>query len=135
MKLGYDKVIFGTTINDSATIAEVAGADIENGAGKAVKYDDNGNVVLAGGGELIAGVLLVQERTPVEKGDSVTVQIRYSAKVLAGGPVKKGEAVAVSADGTFVKATSGQYIAGYAITPASEAKKYFVIDLVRGAKA
>lgn len=97
---------FGSSINESPVLAEQVGAEIKNGSGKAVKYSD-GKVVLAGAGEAICGVLIMQ--TPdVAAGDDVTMQYKDIGMVAAGGDFMKGDALEVGADGCFVKAESGK---------------------------
>ena len=50
---------FGASINTSSVVAETAGAVIENGAFCAVKYDENGDVMLCDtAGELAVGVVI-----------------------------------------------------------------------------
>ena len=49
---------FGASVNEQPVLAEMTGAAIENGAGKAVKYD-NGNVVLAGAADAVCGTQAV----------------------------------------------------------------------------
>lgn len=102
---------FGASINEQPILAEVAGAEIHLGSGKAVKYDTDGNVVLAGAGEAACGVLLMETDEKVVKGDRVTVQFKAIGMVAAGGAFKKGDALSVGADGAFVKATDGKAIA------------------------
>lgn len=102
---------FGASINEQPVLAEIAGAEIVNGSGKAVKYDADGNVVLAGAGEAICGVLIMQVQREVAVGDDVTVQFKDIGYVLAGGDIAKGDALEVGADGAFVKAASGKAVA------------------------
>ena len=102
---------FGASINEQPVLAEVAGAEIALGSGKAVKYDTDGNVVLAGAGEAICGILLMQTDEKVAAGDIVTVQFKSIGMVAAGGEFKKGDALSVDANGAFVKATDGKAVA------------------------
>lgn len=102
---------FGASINEQPVLAELAGAQIESGAGKAVKYDTDGNVVLAGADEAICGVLIMQTEETVLAGDIVTVQFKDIGIVAAGGEIKKGDALSVDANGAFVKASDGEAVA------------------------
>ena len=102
---------FGASINEQPVLAEVAGADIELGSGKAVKYDTDGNVVLAGADEAICGVLIMQTEEKVPAGDIVTVQFKDIGIVAAGGDFVKGDALSVDANGAFVKAADGKAVA------------------------
>lgn len=102
---------FGASINEQPVLAEVAGAEIAAGSGKAVKYDTTGNVVLAGAGEAICGVLLMQTDEKVATGDIVTIQFKDIGIVAAGGEFKKGDALSVDANGAFIKAADGKAVA------------------------
>lgn len=102
---------FGASINEQPVLAEVAGAEIALGSGKAVKYDADGNVVLAGADEAICGILLMETDEKVAVGDVVTVQFKDIGMVAAGGEFKKGDALSVGANGAFVKAASGKAVA------------------------
>lgn len=56
----------GTQINNSATIVEKAGAAITDCRNKILKYDENGDVVLATSGKDIPiGVALIEDRKSV----------------------------------------------------------------------
>ena len=102
---------FGASINEQPVLAEVAGAEIAAGSGKAVKYNSEGKVVLAGAGEAICGVLIMQTEEKVATGDIVTVQFKDIGIVAAGGTFAKGDALSADANGAFVKATSGKAVA------------------------
>lgn len=105
-----------TSINQSATISEKAGAVIADVRGKGVKYDDNGNVVLCNkAGEVVIGVGIMTNDDNIAAGNDVDIQIKDIGLVRAGAAVKKGDPLAVNANGTFVKATSGQYAAAIAL--------------------
>ena len=63
-----------TSINDSQTIAAVAGATITSGAGKAVKYDGNGKIILCSvAGERAIGILPMDTPDSVASGDRARV--------------------------------------------------------------
>lgn len=105
----------GTSMERECALAEVTGAAIEGGAFKAVKYDGSGNVVLAStAGEAIAGILPAQTPDALESGAGVTVQVAGLGRMLAGGALKKGDLLAVSATGAAVKAAAGQTVIGMA---------------------
>ena len=58
----------GTSASTSPAFAAVAGAKIEGGAGKAVKFDSDGNIVLCStAGEAALGVLILQTAGTVAK--------------------------------------------------------------------
>lgn len=115
----------GTQINQSVTIVEKAGAEIEDCRNKIVKYDENGDVVLATAGtDIPVGVALIEagynditgaESGKVAKGDDVDIQIKDIGFVLAGAEIKKGQEVTAGADGKAAVATTGNYVLGIAL--------------------
>ncbi len=119
----------GTQINSSVTIVEKAGADIEDCRNRILKYDDNGNVVLAAAGtDISIGVALIEagsnditgrESGKVTAGDDVDIQIKDIGYVLAGADIAKGSEVTSGADGKAAVATSGNYVLGIALSKAS----------------
>ena len=115
----------GTQINQSVTIVEKAGEEIEDCRNKIVKYDENGDVVLATAGtDIPVGVALIEsgynditgsESGKVEKGDDVDIQIKDIGFVLAGAEIKKGQEVTAGADGKAAVAVTGNYVLGIAL--------------------
>ena len=93
----------GSQINQSVTIAEQAGAAIDDVRNLILKYDENGDVVVATDGTApIVGIAIIEagyndisgaESGKVAKGDQVDVQIKDIGYILAGGAIKKGEEV------------------------------------------
>lgn len=113
----------GSQINESPTIVEKAGANIADGRNLLYKYDDNGQLVPAGAGELVAGIGLIEsgyndvtgvEAGKVVVGDDLTIQIKDIGLVKAGGAIKKGAEVASDANGKAVEAAEGNYVIGIA---------------------
>lgn len=103
---------FGASVNEQPVISEKVGAVIENGSGKAVKLNADGNVILADTeGEAIYGVLIMQTPEQVPAGDDVTVQFKDIGMVCAGGSIVKGDALMVNAEGKFIKATGANAVA------------------------
>lgn len=119
----------GTQINSSVTIVEKSGADIADCRNRILKYDGDGNVVLATAGtDIPVGVALIeagcnditgQESGKVSVGDNVDIQIKDIGYVLAGAEIAKGSEVAAGADGKAVVAASGNYVLGIALSQAS----------------
>lgn len=119
----------GTQINQSVTIVEKAGAEIEDCRNKIVTYDTNGDVVLATAGtDIPLGVALIEagynditgaESGKVAKGDDVDIQIKDIGFVLAGAEIKKGQEVAAGADGKAAVAVAGNYVLGIALNTVS----------------
>lgn len=132
--------MIGTSINDSAVLSCVAGADITNGAGKAVKYNENGAVVLCNtAGESMLGIIILQTDAAVKEGESLTVQTCCKGKALAGGDIKAGDLLAVDTNGAFVKAEAGNHVVGQAIIDkaastgaAWKAGSIFGIEILKG---
>ena len=110
----------GASINTSATIYGVVAEKIENGAGKAVKFDGDGKVVLcSAAGEAAIGVLIMQTPDVVAAGDEVTIQIKDIGPVVASGAIALGAEVTVDANGKIKAAASGNAVLGQAMTSAS----------------
>lgn len=122
-------VYMATSINESPVIVEKAGAKIEDVRGKAVKYDENGNVVLCGAGEVAIGVGIMTNDEVTEQGRDVDIQIKDIGLVLAGGEIKKGMELAADANGAFVEATSG-YVRAIALEETAVAGVYIKARLV-----
>ena len=119
----------GTQINQSPTITEKAGAEIADARCKIVKYDENGDVVLAASGEVAVGITIIEdgvdditgaESGKVAKGDDVTIQIKDIGLVKAGAAIAKGAEIASDANGCAVTATEGNFVIGTAKTAAKE---------------
>lgn len=123
----------GTTINNSPTIVAVAAAAMPGGRGKAVKFDNNGKIVLCStAGEVAAGIIILQGDTDIAAGEEVSVQIKDIGMAVAGAAVKVGDPLAADASGKFVKATDGQFIVGYAVSAASAADRMFQMQITKG---
>lgn len=110
----------GTSASTSPTFAAMAGAKIEGGAGKAVKFDSSGNIILCStAGEAALGILLLQSADTINQGDSVTVQIHGRGKAIAGGTIAAGDMLTVTASGTLTKAAAGNSVVGQALSAAT----------------
>ena len=113
---------FGTTINDSPTVILPAKAAITGAQGIAVAVDTTtGQLVLPSAGDPVIGVIPISENENIAAGEEVTVQIKDIGLWVAGAAVKVGEALATSAAGKAVPATSGDFVVGYALTEAAAA--------------
>ena len=134
----------GVQINSTQTIVRPAGEAITDVRNRIMKFDDNGNVVLATAGtDLPVGIALIeagyndisgQESGKVAKGDDVDILIKDIGVVLAGATIKEGQEVAAGADGMAVVAASGNYVLGIALGNA-EAGNYLQIQLGKYQKA
>jgi len=115
----------GVQINQSVTIVEQAGADIEDVRNRIMAYDKDGNVVLAVDGSVVpVGIALIEsgvndisgvESGKVNAGDDVDIQIKDIGYILAGGEIAKGNEV-MAFSGLAVKAESGNYVVGIALS-------------------
>lgn len=120
----------GVQINPSPTIVEKAGALIEDCRNRIMKYDENGDVVLAtAGADIPVGIAIIEagvndisgvESGKVTKGDDVDIQIKEMGVVLAGATIKKGQEIAAGANGLAAVAASGNYVLGFALENAAE---------------
>ena len=100
-----------TSINESPVIVEKAGALIADVRGKAVKFDTNGNIVLAGANEAAIGVGIMTNDKDIAAGADVHVQIKDIGLVCAGAEIKKGAKLAADANGALVTATGDNAVA------------------------
>lgn len=134
----------GVQFNQSPTIAELAGAAIEDVRNLIMKYDENGAVVLATAGtDIPVGIALIeagfnditgQTAGKVEKGDQVDILIKDRGVVLAGATIKKGQEVAAGANGMAAVAASGNYVLGIALGNAAEGE-YLEVQIAKYQKA
>ena len=130
----------GVQINQSPTIVEQAGADIEDVRNLIMKYDDNGNVVLATAGtDKPVGIALIEagynditgeEAGKVKTGDNVDILVKDMGVVLAGAAIKKGQEVAAGAGGKAAVAAEGNYVLGIALDNAAEGE-YLNIQITK----
>lgn len=134
----------GVQINQSPTIVEKAGELIADCRNKIMKYDDNGDVVLATAGtDIPVGIALIEagynditgvESGKVEKADDVDIQIKDIGRVIAGETIKKGQEVAAGADGKAAVAVSGNYVLGIALNNVSSGG-YVKVQIAKYQKA
>lgn len=100
-----------TSINESPVIVDKAGAAIADVRGKAVKFDTNGNIVLAGSGEAAIGVGIMTNDENITIGADVHVQIKDIGLVKAGAAIKKGATLQADATGALITKASGEAVA------------------------
>jgi len=134
----------GVQINPSATIVEKAGAEIADVRNRIMKYDDNGNVVLATAGtDIPVGIAIIEagynDISGVESGkavigDDIDIVIKDMSVVLAGGSIKKGQEIAAGADGLAVAAAGGDYVLGFALDNA-EADEFVPVQISKFQKS
>lgn len=134
----------GTQINNSATIVEKAGAEITDCRNKIMKYDENGNVVLATAGtDIPIGVALIEsgcndisgaESGKVATGDDVDILVKDIGFVLAGATITKGQEITAGENGLAAVAAAGNYVLGIALSSAKE-NEYCRIQITKYQKA
>lgn len=134
----------GVQINPSPTIVEKAGAEIADCRNKIMKYDANGDVVLATAGtDIPVGIAIIEagyndisgvNAGKVAKGDDVDIQIKEMGVVLAGATIKKGQEITAGANGLAAVAASGNYVLGIALDNAS-ANEFVPVLISRYQKA
>lgn len=129
----------GVQINQSVTIVEQAGTDIEDVRNHILAYDTDGNVILAEDGTAVPiGIAIIEagvndisgvESGKVVAGDDVDIQIKDIGYILSGGDIAKGEEVTAS-KGLAVKAETGNYVVGIALSTA-EKDEYCRVQIVK----
>lgn len=134
----------GTQINNSATIVEKSGAEITDCRNKIMKYDENGDVVLATAGtDIPIGVALIEsgcndisgaESGKVAAGDDVDILVKDIGFVLAGATITKGQEITAGANGLAAVAAAGNYVLGIALSSAKE-NEYCRIQITKYQKA
>lgn len=105
-------------INDSATRVFSLGAEITDGAFKAISLSGTG-AVLAGADTVPIGIITAEYDGVLSTGEDVTCQVVGGALWTVGEPVKAGDLLSAGAGGKAYKATSGQYIFARALKSAS----------------
>lgn len=128
----------GAQFNQSATIVEKAGADIDDVRNLIMKFDANGDVVLATAGtDKPVGIALIEagyndisgvDAGKVVTGDRVDILVKDMGVVLAGAAIKKGDEVAAGEGGKAVVAAAGNYVLGIALDNA-EADEYVTVQI------
>ncbi len=101
-------------IDPSPTIRGVAGADIKNPALLAVKFDDNGKLVLPAAGDPIIGIV-VADTDSVKNGEPLHIQIKDITYWQAGAAIKAGAMLKADANGKCVPAASGDKVNAIAL--------------------
>ncbi len=123
-----------SSVNESPVISGQAGAALTDVRGRALKFDDDGNLVLAGAGGSALGIAIISNDEDIPKGETVDVQIRAIGLVKAGAAIDPGDELAPDADGALVPAESGAFIAT-ALQKATAAGAFIQAIISRGYKA
>lgn len=119
-----------TQINESATIVAPAAAEADV-RGKAVKFDDNGNIALAGAGEAAIGIGILTNDEIVKTGEDVDIQVKEMGVAFAGAEIKAGAELAADADGNLVTATDGQFVVATALEAAAAAGRIIRVQITK----
>lgn len=124
------KNYMGDQVNHTSTIVEKAGADIADCRNRIMKYDEQGDVVLATAGtDLPLGIAIIEagyndisgaESGKAKKGDDVDILIKDIGYVIAGAEIARGKEVAAGADGKAAVAKEGDFVIGIALNSVSE---------------
>lgn len=134
----------GAQFNSSVTIVQMAGAEIADCRNRIMKFDENGDVILATAGtDIPVGIAIIEagynditgvNSGKVEIGQRIDILIKDMGVVLAGDSIKKGQEITAGADGKAVVAASGDYVLGIALE-AAEADEYLQIQIAKYQKA
>lgn len=134
----------GTQINQSVTISEKSGANVADVRNRILKYDTNGNVILATDGTApLLGVSIIEngyndisgaESGKVATGEDLDIQIKDIGFVIASAEIKKGEEVTAAAGGKAAVAKAGEYVIGVALNSVA-AGGYSKIQITKYQKA
>lgn len=119
--MAYEQVVEGLTV------AQNAGADLSAKLFYLCKVDTDEDIILAGDGEAVLGVI----REAAASGSPVSVQVAGFAKVIAGATFNAGVKVASDSDGKAVLATSGEYAFGMAMQAAGAANEIVTVLLIQ----
>lgn len=125
-------------INESATIVGKAGATMTTPTDvrcKAVKFDANGDIVLAGAGEVCVGIAIITNDETVKAGEDIDIQVKEMGVAIAGAEIKAGAELAAGADGKLVTASAGQFVVATALESAAAAGKFIRVQISKYAKA
>ncbi len=133
----------GVQINQSVTIVEQAGVEVEDVRNRIMAYDKDGNAILAvDGSTVLVGIALIEagindisgvESGKVNAGDDVDIQIKDIGYILAGGDIAKGDEVTASS-GLAVKAEAGNYVIGIALSAVAK-DEYCRVQIAKYQKA
>jgi len=118
-------------INESPVMAVKAGTDLTDIRGKAVKYDENGNVMQAAAGDTAIGIATLSNEELIPAGNSVEVQLLARGFAKTGAAVKCGDFLSPDAEGALIPATSGPYVA-VALQEATAAGEFVEVRLAIG---
>ena len=91
----------------------------------------NGKAVLPAAGAMALGISIGETDETVAAGEDIDIQIKDIGKWMAGEAIDAGDALATDAAGKAVKATSGKFIMGVALTSAAAADTLVQVQLAK----
>lgn len=124
------KTYLGTTINSSPTVVFPAGADI-SGARCVALALSNGKLALPAAGAMALGISIGETDEDVAAGTDIDIQIKDIGKWMAGEAIAVGDELMTDAAGKAVKATSGKFVMGVALTAAATAGSLVQVQLAK----
>ena len=111
-------------------LAGTAAADFSAGAGKAVKFDGSGNIILASSaGESVLGVL----QANAANGAACRVVQGGYATGLYGGTITRGAKLTTTAAGLLLTAATGNHIVGIALESGVNGESKSILVTLGGA--
>ena len=116
-------------VNNSPTIAIIAGEDLSAAVGKAVKVDTGEIKTVTGQGERAFGILVAG----CADTEMASVAIFGRVQAVAGAQIAQGAIVTPQADGDLETATSGDYPLGIALEAAAGAGSLFYMLITHSA--
>ncbi len=119
-------------VNESPVISRGAGEPLEDVRGKAVKFDADGNIVIAKTGDEAIGIGLISNDLNIPIGNDVDVQVNAIGLVKTGAAVAAGDCLAPSPDGSLTAAGSGTPYIAVAIQASSAAGAIIQAVISRG---
>lgn len=121
---------FGSNINESPTIVLPAGEKLENAQGIALGMKGM-TVAKPAAGAHVIGISLIETDEIVEKGADVDIQIKDIGKWVAGEEITAGTELASDDEGRAVKAKTGDFIVGVALSDAAEAGTWIKVQIIK----
>lgn len=121
---------FGTSINTSPTITLPAGEKLEDARGIALVIQ-NGTVVKPTAGANVIGISILETDEVVEQGMDVDIQIKDIGKWVAGEAISVGAELTTDAEGKAVAAKNGDFITAVALSSASKAGTWVLVQIVK----
>ena len=125
-----DKTYIGTTINPSPTVIFPANEAIAGARCVALALSD-GKLALPAAGAMALGISIGETDANVTAGTEITVQIKDIGKWIAGEAIAVGDELMTDAAGKAVKATSGKFVMGIALTAAATAGSLVQVQLAK----